>query len=278
MELDLLSVASSPGTMASKDIGPPHHDFSWMDILPGKSTKLGPLWVNSDGKTLNNNDYAWNNGNKFDPAPLNKSSEASDDDCASASNDVADSLHVPLNGYSPKQKQFSLMWLASSSASSNPLILIFYFFIYLIQKLRQKEVDEESCMKTCSMNWGEANSVYTSYIVSSASNGKIQAGALIFVLVGYIITTSYGGQIRLLDTKKEAEVQKISMEEYRLDERIREMQEKMRDMSEDNTNCLKQEKYRSLPILNSLSPSSVSPADVNVDNFKQVVYFYTFRT
>ncbi|GJZ73227.1 hypothetical protein Tco_0637373 [Tanacetum coccineum] len=87
-------------------------------------------------------------------------------------------------------KQFSLMWLASSSASSNPLILIFYFFIYgkLIQKLRQKEVDEESCMKTCSMNGREANSVYTSYIVSSASNGKIQAGALIFVLVGYIVT------------------------------------------------------------------------------------------
>ncbi|GKD29856.1 hypothetical protein Tco_1240634, partial [Tanacetum coccineum] len=56
----------------------------------------------------------------------------------------------------------------------------------LIQKLRQKEVDEESCVKTCSMNWGEANSVYTNYIVSSASNGKIQAGALIFVLVGYI--------------------------------------------------------------------------------------------
>ncbi|GJY36949.1 hypothetical protein Tco_0422327 [Tanacetum coccineum] len=87
-------------------------------------------------------------------------------------------------------KQFSLMWLASSSASSNPLILIFYFFIYLIQKLRQKEVDEESCVKTCSMNWGEANSVYTSYIVSSASNGKIQAGALIFVLVGYIDGTN----------------------------------------------------------------------------------------
>ncbi|GKE16153.1 hypothetical protein Tco_1423730 [Tanacetum coccineum] len=56
----------------------------------------------------------------------------------------------------------------------------------LIQKLRQKEVDEESCMKTCSMNWGEANLVYTSYIVSYASNGKIQAGALIFVLIGYI--------------------------------------------------------------------------------------------
>ncbi|GKE34036.1 26S proteasome non-ATPase regulatory subunit 1 homolog A-like protein, partial [Tanacetum coccineum] len=85
--------------MASKDIGPSHHDFSWMDILPGKSTRpgcssfgygameeLGPFWVNSDGKTLNSNDYAWNNGNKFDPALLNKSSEASDDDCASAAN------------------------------------------------------------------------------------------------------------------------------------------------------------------------------------------------
>ncbi|GJX87958.1 calmodulin-binding receptor-like cytoplasmic kinase 2, partial [Tanacetum coccineum] len=60
----------------------------------------------------------------------------------------------------------------------------------LIQKLRQKEVDEESCVKTCSMNWGEANSVYTNYIVSSASNGKIQAGALIFVLVGYIVKIS----------------------------------------------------------------------------------------
>ncbi|GJU09492.1 hypothetical protein Tco_1131888 [Tanacetum coccineum] len=143
-----------------------------------------------------------------------------------------------------EQKQFSLMWLASSSASSTSLILIIYFYFYfyfyfffyeatsqflnsltirimnwgeansvytnyivssasngkiqagalifvlvgyiLIQKLRQKEVDEESCVKTCSMNWGEANSVYTDYIVSSASNGKIQAGALIFVLVGYI--------------------------------------------------------------------------------------------
>ncbi|GJQ93855.1 zinc finger, CCHC-type containing protein [Tanacetum coccineum] len=94
---------------------------------------------------------------------------------------------LSTSGWLVCEKQFSLMWLASSSASSNPLILIFYFFIYLIQKLRQKEVDEESCVKTCSMNWGEANSVYTSYIVSSASNGKIQAGALIFVLVGYIV-------------------------------------------------------------------------------------------
>nr|GFA19799.1 transcription factor E2FA-like isoform X1 [Tanacetum cinerariifolium] len=34
----------------------------------------------------------------------------------------------------------------------------------------------------------------------------------------------------------QAEVQKLSVEENRLDERIREMQEKMRDMSEDNTN------------------------------------------
>ncbi|GJX90056.1 hypothetical protein Tco_0343382 [Tanacetum coccineum] len=38
----------------------------------------------------------------------------------------------------------------------------------------------------CKYELGEANSVYTSYIISSASNGKIQAGALIFVLVGYI--------------------------------------------------------------------------------------------
>ncbi|GKA61519.1 retrovirus-related pol polyprotein from transposon TNT 1-94 [Tanacetum coccineum] len=97
---------------------------------------------------------------------------------------------LSTSGWLVCEKQFSLMWLASSSASSNPLILIFYFFIYLIQKLRQKEVDEESCMKTCSMNWGEANSVYTSYIISSASNGKIQAGALIFVLVGYIDVSS----------------------------------------------------------------------------------------
>ncbi|GJS55466.1 hypothetical protein Tco_0628828 [Tanacetum coccineum] len=54
-----------------------------------------------------------------------------------------------------------------------------------------REVDEESYVKTCSMNCGEANSVYTNYIVSTASNGKIQDGALIFVLVGYI---SDGGE------------------------------------------------------------------------------------
>ncbi|GJU83889.1 putative reverse transcriptase domain-containing protein [Tanacetum coccineum] len=120
-------------------------------------------------------------------------------------------VHRPLLSYGDGlyafnlwMKQFSLMWLASSSASSNPLILIFYFFIYLIQKLRQKEVDEESCMKTCSMNWGEANSVYTSYIVSSASNGKIQAGALIFVLVGYIVSNSICHHIggRLMPPKR----------------------------------------------------------------------------
>ncbi|GJT08910.1 hypothetical protein Tco_0843372, partial [Tanacetum coccineum] len=33
---------------------------------------------------------------------------------------------------------------------------------------------------------GEVNLVYTCYIVSSASKGEIQAGALIFVLIGYI--------------------------------------------------------------------------------------------
>ncbi|GKB32146.1 hypothetical protein Tco_0871547 [Tanacetum coccineum] len=67
----------------------------------------------------------------------------------------------------------------------------------LIQKLRQKEVDEESYVKTCSMNWGEDNSVYTNYIVSSASNGKIQAEAFIFVLVGYIckIDHAVGGKL-----------------------------------------------------------------------------------
>ncbi|GJZ39581.1 hypothetical protein Tco_0586144 [Tanacetum coccineum] len=70
----------------------------------------------------------------------------------------------------------------------------------LIQKLRQKEVDKESCMKTCSMNWGEANSVYTSYIVSSASNGKIQAGALIFVLVGYIVNKEKSTRLHLEGT------------------------------------------------------------------------------
>ncbi|GJX39560.1 reverse transcriptase domain-containing protein [Tanacetum coccineum] len=112
------------------------------------------------------------------------------------------------------------MWLASSSssfssASSTSLILIYcstststststsssmklhhsfriclqygcWFGGKLIQKLRQKEVDKESYVKTCSMNWGEANSFYTYYIVSSASNGKIQAGAFVFILVGYI--------------------------------------------------------------------------------------------
>ncbi|GKD31346.1 integrase, catalytic region, zinc finger, CCHC-type containing protein [Tanacetum coccineum] len=166
---------------------------------------------------------------------------------------------LSTSGWLVCEKQFSLMWLASSSASSstsfNPLILIFYFFIYVYFYFFYEATSQFLNSLTIRiMNWGEANSVYTSYIVLFASNGKIQAGALILVLVGYIITTSYGGQIRLLDTEKEAEVQKLSMEENRLDERIREIQEKIRDMSEDNTNCLKQEKYRSLPILNSLSP------------------------
>ncbi|GJZ60869.1 hypothetical protein Tco_0617006 [Tanacetum coccineum] len=81
------------------------------------------------------------------------------------SNDILDSLILP---YGDGLYSFNLGWGK------------------LIQKLQQKEVDEESCVKTCSMNWGEANSFYTNYIVSSASNGKIQAGALIFVLIGYI--------------------------------------------------------------------------------------------
>ncbi|GJU38119.1 hypothetical protein Tco_1186473 [Tanacetum coccineum] len=94
--------------------------------------------------------------------------------------DVADFLHVPLNGYSSEQKQFSLMCFRIS------LQYGCWFRRKLIQKLQQKEVDEESCVKTCNMNSGEDNSVYTNYIVSSASNGNIQAEAFIFVLVGYI--------------------------------------------------------------------------------------------
>ncbi|GKA15671.1 hypothetical protein Tco_0695418 [Tanacetum coccineum] len=70
------------------------------------------------------------------------------------------------------------MWLASSSASYTSLILIYcststsssmklyhsfricvqygyWFGGKLIQKLQQKEIDKESCLKTCSMNWRE---------------------------------------------------------------------------------------------------------------------------
>ncbi|GKB39478.1 hypothetical protein Tco_0884420 [Tanacetum coccineum] len=46
--------------------------------------------------------------------------------------DVADSLHVPLNGYSSEQKQFSLMWLASSFASSTSLILLLLLLLLLL--------------------------------------------------------------------------------------------------------------------------------------------------
>nr|GEW53918.1 hypothetical protein [Tanacetum cinerariifolium] len=101
---------------------------------------------------------------------------------------LADSLHVSLNGYSSKQKQFSLMWLASSSASSTSLILIFYFYFYYYLYFFFHEATSQfhNLLTIRIMNWREANSVYTDYIVSSASNGKIQAGAFVFVLVGYI--------------------------------------------------------------------------------------------
>ncbi|GKB31945.1 hypothetical protein Tco_0871346, partial [Tanacetum coccineum] len=91
---------------------------------------------------------------------------------------------------------FCFFYFSDSTSTSSSMKLHHSFRIFLqygcwfggklIQKLRQKEVDEESCVKTCSMNWGEDNSVYTNYIVSSVSNGKIQAEAFIFVLVGYI--------------------------------------------------------------------------------------------
>ncbi|GKE65783.1 hypothetical protein Tco_1519944 [Tanacetum coccineum] len=82
---------------------------------------------------------------------------------------------------------FYFFFYEATSQFQNLLTIRMLVWEKLIQKLRQKEVDGESCVKTCSMNWGEDNSVYTNYIVSSASNGKIQAEAFIFVLVGYII-------------------------------------------------------------------------------------------
>ncbi|GJV74571.1 hypothetical protein Tco_1506155 [Tanacetum coccineum] len=96
--------------------------------------------------------------------------------------------------FSDSTSTSTVLLLSTSTSSSMKLHHSFriclqygcWFGGKLIQKLRQKEVDEESYVKTCSMNWGEANSVYTNYIVSSASNGKIQAGAFVFVLVGYI--------------------------------------------------------------------------------------------
>ncbi|GJS90195.1 putative reverse transcriptase domain-containing protein [Tanacetum coccineum] len=80
------------------------------------------------------------------------------------------------------------------------------------------------------VNQGEANSVYTSYIVLSASNGKIKAGALIFVLVGNILANHravivcdekivripYGYDVLIVQvTKKETE---DKLEEKRLED------------------------------------------------------------
>ncbi|GKA44471.1 hypothetical protein Tco_0737195 [Tanacetum coccineum] len=73
----------------------PHHDFSWMDILPGKSTRPGcssfmEPWKNLDpyGSTVTGKHSTTTtmHGIMFDLDLLNKSNEASDDDCASASN------------------------------------------------------------------------------------------------------------------------------------------------------------------------------------------------
>ncbi|GJW94786.1 transcription factor E2FA [Tanacetum coccineum] len=198
MELDLLSVASSPGTMASKDIGAylllfelnvngellsawsPHHDFSWMDILPGKSTrdlmlifygahcKILDFWVNSDGKTLNNNDYAWNNGNKL----VNPS-------------------------YSGLPQTPCIVSLLSESYNSH-------------------------------VRYGDAMTVG----ISNLGMGLSEAISLLEPLT--LDVTDFVRQDALI-AMAIAEVQKLSMEENRLDERIREMREKMRDMSEDKT-------------------------------------------
>ncbi|GJY27768.1 hypothetical protein Tco_0403535, partial [Tanacetum coccineum] len=117
-----------------------------------------------------------------------------------------DAPRIGLGCVLMQRVRFYLMEMDCMLSTSNEAVQ----FDVLIQKLRQKEVDEESCVKTCSMNWGEANSVYTSYIVSSASNGKIQAGALIFVLVGYIkelnMNTTLQSSIkdRILAAQKEA--------------------------------------------------------------------------
>ncbi|GJT99801.1 hypothetical protein Tco_1110140 [Tanacetum coccineum] len=112
----------------------------------------------------------------------------------------------------------------------------YWFGGKLIQKLGQKEIDEESCLKTYSMNWREVNSVYTYYIVSSESKGEIQAGALIFVLVGYIVTNAknlklYSAyelcdenvQLHVFDseeTLEDAGKSRLKMKEFQKDESV----------------------------------------------------------
>ncbi|GJV02980.1 hypothetical protein Tco_1336549 [Tanacetum coccineum] len=101
------------------------------------------------------------------------------------------------------------------------------------------------------MNWGEANSVYTSYIVSSASNGKIQAGALIFVLVGYIAdewAKRYNKQaqsqfVRDRDIIRDLEKQRDKLELDVKDYKRQKEEYQKRQTIFNQTQCNKEEKY-----------------------------------
>ncbi|GJT92320.1 hypothetical protein Tco_1081165 [Tanacetum coccineum] len=56
--------------------------------------------------------------------------------------------------YSLKQKQFYLMWLASSSASSTSLILIYFFYFYFYEATSQFQ----NLLTIRMLVWGEAYS------------------------------------------------------------------------------------------------------------------------
>ncbi|GKD29617.1 transcription factor E2FA-like protein isoform X1, partial [Tanacetum coccineum] len=247
-----------------------------MLIFYGAHCKILDFWVNSDGKTLYRNDYAWNNVVNvlflespvgFDPALLNKSSEASDDDCASAAN--GSGINPSYSGlpqtprivsllsesYNPHVRYGDAMTVGISNAGmglSEAISLLEPLTLDVTDFVRQ---DALIAMAMVMIQTNEASDspvgtfrgYYWFWNVDSETkdgdgiykyhtNPGIVSSILIQPFFMNKITTSYGGQICLLDTEKEAEVQKLSMEENRLDERIREMQEKIRDMSEDNTN------------------------------------------
>ncbi|GJX09275.1 hypothetical protein Tco_0199134 [Tanacetum coccineum] len=87
------------------------------------------------------------------------------------------------------------MWLASSSASSTSMILIYCStststYTSTSTSSMKLHYSFRICLQYGCWFGGEANSVYTDYIVSSASNGKIQAGVFVFVLLGYIVSSS----------------------------------------------------------------------------------------
>ncbi|GJZ94453.1 hypothetical protein Tco_0666656, partial [Tanacetum coccineum] len=70
------------------------------------------------------------------------------------------------------------MWLASSSASSTSLILIIYFYFYFYFFFYEATSQFLNSLTIRMLVWGEANSE----TLTKQSNGKIQAGALRFVL------------------------------------------------------------------------------------------------